>query len=165
MSFARAAVAAALGALVGCAGAAHTSQTGPSTRNPPHAASAPDAGAITVQLAELRNDRGQVLVSLFRAPEGFPDRPDRAFDRARTQAARPGASLRFEAVPEGDFALAVHHDEDEDLAMATGLFGIPTEGYGFSRDATGSFGPPSFEAAKLRLAPGEHKTVKIRMRY
>ena len=39
--------------------------------------------------------------------------------------------------------------------MATGLFGAPTEGYGFSRDASAPFGPPSFAAAQLTLREGE----------
>lgn len=56
----------------------------------------------------------------------------------------------------GTDAVALHHDDDR---FGTGLFGIPTEGTGASRDARGSMGPPSFEdarvvhgASKLRLA-------------
>jgi uncharacterized protein (DUF2141 family) len=66
-------------------------------------------------------------------------------------------------VPSGPFAVSVFHDEDLDRKLDTGLFGAPSEDYGFSRDARGTFGPPRFEDARLELAPGESKRVAIRV--
>jgi uncharacterized protein (DUF2141 family) len=54
---------------------------------------------------------------------------------------------RFYDVPAGRYAVGVMHDEDDDDHFDQGIFGIPQEGYGFSRDARGSMGPPSFESA------------------
>jgi uncharacterized protein (DUF2141 family) len=68
-------------------------------------------------------------------------------------------------VPAGRFAVAVLHDEDNDREMDTGLFGIPTEGYGVSRNAIRSFGPPIFEDCVLRLRPGDVSRARIRMHY
>ena len=34
------------------------------------------------------------------------------------------------------------------------MFGKPKQGFGFSRDAKGSFGPPSFEAAAYKYTGG-----------
>lgn len=57
----------------------------------------------------------------------------------------------------------VLHDEDGDDEMDTGLFGMPEEGYGVSRDAVRRFRPPRFGDAALRLEPGERKSVRLRM--
>ncbi|MFN7603100.1 MAG: DUF2141 domain-containing protein [Bacteroidota bacterium] len=40
--------------------------------------------------------------------------------------------------------------------------GIPKEGYGFSNNVMGSFGPPSFEKAKFKLTDG---VIQIKLRY
>jgi len=59
------------------------------------------------------------------------------------------ASVAFEGLACGTYAIAVVHDENGDGKLATGLFGIPVEGLGGSRDAKGFMGPPGFDAAKL----------------
>jgi uncharacterized protein (DUF2141 family) len=40
------------------------------------------------------------------------------------------------------------------------MVGLPTEPYGFSRDAHGNFGPPSFQEAAFAL-PAEGSQVTI----
>ena len=66
-------------------------------------------------------------------------------------------------VPPGTYAVAVHHDEDGDGEMDTGLFGIPSEPHGFSNNARGRFGPPSWRAARVRV-PASGATVRVRVR-
>jgi uncharacterized protein (DUF2141 family) len=122
-------------------------------------------GRVTVELLGLENARGQVLVALFRSARGFPDRGAGAFGSQVREARAGTLMVTFDSVPPGPFAVSAHHDEDGDFAMDTGLFGIPSEGYGFSRDARGSFGPPDFAAASLTLAAGQHQRVPIHMNY
>jgi len=130
-------------------------------------AAAPSAavGRVTVELLQVRNARGQLLVALFRSARGFPDRGADALGRIVGKARAGTVVVTFEHVPPGPFAISAHHDEDGDFAMDTGLFGIPAEGYGFSRDARASFGPPDFSAARLTLAAGHHHRVPIHVIY
>jgi uncharacterized protein (DUF2141 family) len=123
------------------------------------------ARSVLVELINVRNARGQLLSVLFRDPRGFPDGARKAYAR-RAQKARAGAvQVRFEGVPDGPFAISVLHDEDSDFRMDTGLFGIPTEGYGFSRNAHAPFGPPSFDDCKLFMKPGQRHRLRIQLRY
>ena len=49
------------------------------------------------------------------------------------------------------------------VGVDTNLVGMPTEGYGFSNDAAGSFGPPAFEAAAVEVTEGKAAaTVSVR---
>jgi len=122
-------------------------------------------GTVTVDLMGVENAKGQLLVALFRDRRGFPDGGARAWGK-RVQKARKGTvRVVFEDVPPGPYAISAHHDEDSDFKMDTGLFGIPTEGYGFSRDAHAPFGPPSFEDCKLVLKPGTQQRSIIHLRY
>lgn len=63
----------------------------------------------------------------------------------------PVSSLTFPNVAPGRYALRVMHDKNANGKLDTNLLGIPTEPYGFSNDAAGSFGPPDFEAAAFEV--------------
>jgi len=57
------------------------------------------------------------------------------------------------------------HDENANNTMDTNFFGMPKEGWGTSRDARASFGPPSYADAVLRLAPDERKRIVVHVQY
>jgi uncharacterized protein (DUF2141 family) len=126
---------------------------------------APTQGEVVVDVLGLESAEGLVLVALYRDGKGFPDEGARAFGKRVAKARAGNARFVFSDVPAGPFAVTVHHDADKDYEMDTGLFGAPTEGYGFSRDASAPFGPPDFAAAKLTLEPSERKRVPIHMKY
>ena len=64
------------------------------------------------------------------------------------------ANCVFSGVPAGSYAVAFFHAEHNETQLMTGMFGKPQQGYGFSNNATGSFGPPSFSAAAFRYDGG-----------
>ena len=45
----------------------------------------------------------------------------------------------------GNYAFRYFHDKNENDEMETNWMGLPTEGFGFSNNAKGLFGPPSFD--------------------
>jgi hypothetical protein len=57
------------------------------------------------------------------------------------------ATCRVTGVPAGNYAIAFFHAQQNETQLTPGLFGKPTQGYGFSNNAAGSFGPPNFTAA------------------
>jgi len=111
----------------------------------------------------LEDADGQVLIALFLNERGWPHDETLAFAGTALPIRERQVVAEFEDVPSGPFAVSVFHDEDLDRRLDTGLFGAPSEDYGFSRDARGTFGPPRFEDARLELAPGESKRVAIRV--
>lgn len=61
------------------------------------------------------------------------------------------------------FAIAVFHDENGNGVLDRNRFGIPTERYGFSNNARGLTGPPSFDDAKIdRPDAGQSIMISIR---
>jgi uncharacterized protein (DUF2141 family) len=50
-----------------------------------------------------------------------------------------------------EYALAIYHDLNENGKMDAGIFGIPTEKYGFSNNAKGHMGPPSYHKSRIEL--------------
>jgi uncharacterized protein (DUF2141 family) len=116
-----------------------------------------------VTVTGFQGEKGQALVALFLSAKGWPDDQALAFGRAVLPIREGQSVATFEGVPSGPFAVSAFHDEDVDRVLDTGLFGIPSEDYGFSRDARDTFGPPGFESARLDLAPGETRQVTIRV--
>jgi uncharacterized protein (DUF2141 family) len=55
-------------------------------------------------------------------------------------------------VPKGRWAVLVYQDENGNGELDRNFIGIPKENYGFSRNAAGKFGPPSFEDAVIEVA-------------
>jgi len=45
----------------------------------------------------------------------------------------------------GRYAVRYYHDENLNGKMETNIVGKPTEGYGFSNNVIGKFGPPPFK--------------------
>jgi uncharacterized protein (DUF2141 family) len=123
----------------------------------------PGTGRVQVTVTGFENEGGQALVALFLNGRGWPDDETLAFGTTVVPIRQGRAVATFEDVPSGPFAVSVFHDEDLDRELDTGVFGIPSEDYGFSRDARGTFGPPTFEEARLELAAGESKQVAIRV--
>jgi len=66
-------------------------------------------------------------------------------------------------VPPGTWAVLAYQDDNGNNELDRNLIGIPKEAYGFSRDARGKFGPPSFEDAAIEV--GETPaTASVRLR-
>lgn len=112
-------------------------------------AGAGDTGTITVVASGIQNARGTVLVQLANSAADY-DADDDAFRFAPIPAAPPSVTATFKDVPYGDYAVKVFHDENDNRKIDMGWRGL-TERYGFSNDARGLMGPPSFADAKVTL--------------
>lgn len=123
----------------------------------------PGTGRVEVTIKGFGNDEGQVLIALFRDDSGWPDDESQAFAASVLPIRNHRVVTTFEGVPAGSFAISVFHDENLDGKLDTGTFGIPTEAYGFSRDARGTFGPPGFDEARLELAAGQSLSISVQV--
>jgi len=121
------------------------------------AASAQDAPAPTAPSGESRisveirthGTRGQVVCALFANSNGFPSDGPRAIDSVRVRPTSRRVTCSFAGRAPGTYAISVFHDENSNRELDTGMFGIPSEGWGTSRNAPGAMGPPSWEDARF----------------
>jgi uncharacterized protein (DUF2141 family) len=110
------------------------------------------AGKLSITVTGARND-GVIRCALFNSPAGFPQMGQQW--RGVTAPIRGGAATCvFSGVPAGTYAVAFFHAEHNEALLMTGMFGKPQQGYGFSNNAAGSFGPPNFNAAAFRYDGG-----------
>lgn len=121
-------------------------------------------GSIQIEIAGLRNDKGQVLCALFSSPSDFPKKMDKAIAHTTSVIANGRAACEFSAVASGTYAVSVIHDENSNGKLDTNFLGIPREGVGASNDAKGHFGPPKFDAAAFNFS-GARLVLKITITY
>lgn len=106
-----------------------------------------ETGDLEVSLSGVEGSEGVVLVALYDSAESFEE----SGEPVRSARLAPDGELiwRLEEMAFGTYAVKAYHDVDDDGELDRGAFGRPTEPYGFSNDARGRFGPPSFEAARF----------------
>lgn len=117
---------------------------------------------VTVTVTKLRSAKGQILACLTTDPHAFPQCERDANARSLIVPAREGMVLNFGRVPEGRYAIALIHDENDNGKLDKHLV-IPREGFGFSRNAPVAFGPPSFSAAAFVIdSEDHHEAITVR---
>ena len=118
----------------------------------PEASGTAQAAELTISVSGVNSGKGRIYVALHRAAAGvkFPDMKG-AVAGAWRRAQKGGFSVTFTGLAPGRYAVNGFHDANGDGKLDTNLLGIPTEGYGFGNGATGSFGPPEFEASSIAV--------------
>ena len=112
-----------------------------------------------MDVTDLRSRRGQLLVSVFDRPAGFPSDGSRALmSQVRAIDARSAGPIRLGfALPPGRYAVAVVHDENRNGKLDSG-----SEGLGVSNNPKLRLGAAKFEAARFELtAQGTLVTISI----
>jgi uncharacterized protein (DUF2141 family) len=103
---------------------------------------------LTVEIEQLRNNKGKLLLELN------TDKEEVIKGFAGTIAANKSFVVINDLKP-GKFAFRYFHDENNDEKLNTNFMGIPKEGYGFSNNAKGSFGPPSFDKMVFEITKSD----------
>lgn len=116
--------------------------------------------SLTVVIKGVKDGQGKVAVALFNNEKDFMK--SRLVGKV-IDASAGEVQVVFENVAPGDYAISVMHDENENDKLDSNLIGMPKEGFGFSNDAMGMFGPPSFEKAKFTCSPSQ--TISVTMKY
>lgn len=130
----------------------------------PSSADAPQTGPVTVRVAGLRSNDGQVGCALYNSAKGYPKDASAALEQRFCPIEKNAAVCTFHPVPAGTYAVACFHDANKNGKLDKGIFGIPQEGVCASNGATGTFGPPSFQDAKFDTS-GAARDVPVRMKY
>ena len=118
------------------------------------------AADLKVEIRGMSSTEGTVNIALFDGPGQFPAKPVAG---VKISASATPLIAVFANLKPGTYAVSTFHDGNANGALDRNLLGLPTEKYGFSRDAMGRMGPPSFEDAAFAIGP-EHHTIIINLR-
>lgn len=106
---------------------------------------------LNIEVVEIRNNNGNIMLQLF-------DSTQKVIKEEMSQINDNKCLMTIENLPAGRYAVRYYHDENTNGKMETNLVGKPTEGYGFSNNVIGRFGPPPFEKWLFKI-DGDKKIV------
>lgn len=121
-------------------------------------------GQISVTIEGLRNTKGKVYVLLQNSEQMYQAK-GKYYKVAAIEIGKGERDCTFEDIQTGTYAITLLHDEDLDEKMKTNFVGMPKEGFGFSNNAKGKMGKPSFEAAGFTVESGKTAQQKIKFIY
>ncbi len=125
----------------------------------------PQETTLTVEVTGLRSTKGSVVFSLFSGSEGFPDKGEKAVASGQCAIADDKtARLIVPKLAPGSYAVTLFHDENANGKLDTKTFGIPKEGFGFSRDPKIRVGPPRFKDTAFAITgAGSERVITIKL--
>lgn len=111
---------------------------------------------------ELKNppSTGTIGILLFDSPGGFSGL--RAPARSVTIPAAGQTDYRITGIPPGEYAVMVHHDENNNGELDKNFIGIPREPVGFANGYSPK-GPPSYSRAQLTVTEGSSQTFPVEL--
>jgi uncharacterized protein (DUF2141 family) len=115
---------------------------------------------LSIQVTNIKNDKGKIGVAIYNSEKDFLKK---YYQVKSTKAVKGETTIIVENLPIGYYAISLIHDANENDKMDTNIIGIPKEGFGFSNNVMGTFGPPSFEKAKVEV--NSDKSISILLKY
>jgi len=107
-----------------------------------------NTGDLTIVVTGLENDDGEVLIAVSNSRENYESN-DSAFVGVKVKIENNKAEYKFEELQFGEYAIKLFHDENMNGELDSNFLGVPTEDYGFSNNARGTFGPADYDDAKF----------------
>jgi uncharacterized protein (DUF2141 family) len=115
------------------------------------------AQSLNVTINGLKK-QGVVMVGLYNKSDNFGN-PKNTFKIIKSNAASSDIQVKFSEIPNGEYAIAIFQDLNQNGKLEKNFIGKPTEPYAFSNNVKPVFSAPTFEDCKFRFSGSE--TIKI----
>jgi uncharacterized protein (DUF2141 family) len=117
----------------------------------------------TIVLSNPGKSRGKVYVAFYNKEADFL-RTDKIFIAKTVEISAKGfATISFENIVSGTYAIAAFLDENDNGELDTNFFGIPKEKYGFSNNIRPMMRAATFKEAAFVITNKE-STIKINLK-
>ncbi|MEJ2103827.1 MAG: DUF2141 domain-containing protein [Ignavibacteriaceae bacterium] len=105
-------------------------------------------GRLVVIIKGFENDNGDCRFALDNSKSVY-ESEDSVWIGKELPIKNKEAVVTIDSLKYGVYAIRVYQDKNKNNKLDSDILGIPTENYGFSNNASGWFGPPSWDKAKF----------------
>jgi len=120
---------------------------------------------LDIQIKNIRVGKGQLCVVVFADNEGF-NAEKTVWETKCPKSMVVNGELHLKIqIQQGKYGLSVLDDENENGKMEYKLFGIPSEGFGFSNYYQKGIRKPTFDDFSFFVERNEIKIVTVMMKY
>lgn len=110
-----------------------------------------EMSSLNIVVTGLEPSTGTVELSLFNSEESFMKEP--LFQKNGRPDENGEFTWNMLAITEGEYALVVVHDANDNGKLDRGFLGFGGESYGFSNNVSPWFGWPEFSEAAFTVEP------------
>lgn len=107
-----------------------------------------NAAELTVNISDIEQGKGHLLIAVFEGKENYND--GKSVQASKVKAEHKKESVVFKDLIDGEYAVKMYQDENDNNELDSNMMGIPKEGYGFSNNV-GMFGTPKYKEAKFTV--------------
>lgn len=124
----------------------------------------PEPEYIIIQVQNILTIQGKINVALYNSSSSF-NKPNEAYKQLIVDVTGNTMEMKMDSIPPGEYAFALFHDKNSDNTLNQNWLGIPTEGFAFSNNAFGTFGPPTWDQAKFTLPAQSFVTQNVTLKH
>ncbi|MDZ8056059.1 MAG: DUF2141 domain-containing protein [Aulosira sp. ZfuVER01] len=125
------------------------------------------AETLTVVVNGIRSQKGEICIGVYSQDKAkaFPLNTSNVLQSACNKITGSTLKHQFVGLKPGNYAVAIVDDQNGDRKLNRDFFGIPTEGFGISKNPTVSIqtGTPKFRDASF--AVNKNTTINITVKY
>ena len=120
--------------------------------------------ALTIEITNIRFEKGWIRLGLYTHPEQFPVNPSRTYDFNKTSLKGGMMEIFLDDILPGTYVISILDDVNGNNQMDYKLFKIPREGFGFSNNMKPALKHPRFEQCSFQVPEGPSR-IRIEMQY
>jgi len=110
---------------------------------------------LEIEVAGLRSSQGKILLELL-------DSNQKSILAKEVSIQNKKCTATIDSLQISKYAVRYFHDENSNNKLDTNWLGMPSEGYGFSNNAYGNFGPKKFEEWLIDIKGNTKVVLKIK---
>ncbi len=118
--------------------------------------------SIELTITNIRNSKGYIRYAIFDNEKHFLSTKTGFIDAGSVKAQKGSIKIKTNNIPDAFYAISVFHDENNNEKVDTNIFGIPSEGFGFSKNPTLYFGPPKFKECVIEKKSNTKLNIEIK---
>ncbi|MBK3515726.1 DUF2141 domain-containing protein [Carboxylicivirga marina] len=99
---------------------------------------------LTIKINGLKSNEGHILIQIS-------DVNEKAINEVKQTINQHLCTIVINDLKPGTYSYKYFHDANDNQELDTNFIGMPKEGFGFSNNAKGTFGPPGFEKTVFTL--------------
>lgn len=116
--------------------------------------------SVTITIENIKGKKGTIQIAVFNTASSFP-KVGGEYKLMQYTVSEGQSRFKIKDLPNGEYAIAIHHDENSDGKMNTNMIGIPKEGYGFSKNYKPKLSAPKFSDCAIIIDRDQKMTVNL----
>lgn len=114
-----------------------------------------DTYSLRIQIVGFKSNEGNVLLQLY-------DNNNNTVAKRSKKISIKNSIIIIDNLKASIYSIRYFHDENSNNELDTNWLGIPSEGYGFSNNAIGTFGPPPIKERLFYVSDDLKIVLKIK---